>query len=482
MKNSLQNIISSLSAAEKRQFKKHFNKTKSEKQYVKLFDFICATKNYSDEKASKKLGNKHIRVLKFRLQENLLMSLSRNFTANEEYKRPDINQIKVLQSKRLFEDAAYLLEKQLKVAKEIEDFHLVLKLLDIKKSLFRIIHGQKYNTTLLLDVYREKEKYLGLLNHIQKLEKLIDLLLLTRVEFTPDRTGKIPRLYAKYLKEHRPYLNGKTLETTTQKYLYYDVIFLKSDYEQNPKKSIEYSLKKIELHRSDLKSIILTQAGYASSLNNHLTLLFKNNLLEETPPFIKLFRELESPDLNLQTHIFYASNVAYTNYLIEKAEIMYNEKDLAEIENQFDKIYERQLEKEMTLKFNIGVLYFRLRNYKKARRVFYKLLTDSALQIHIQFYAHVLFLITLFEMKEMDVFEKEAASFIHLQKKKGSQYIFEITLFEFLKQMISKTNSEKEIKQEFRRFFDSTASRLLKGNSRQALDYFYFQRYLQRQF
>src|SRR6185436_17739572 len=121
MKNSLYKLISSLTSTEKRYFKKHFNKTKSEKQYLRLFDFICKTSNYSDEKARKKLGVNQIRVLKFRLQENLLLSLSRNFAMNEEYQRPDINRIKVWQSKRLFEDAFYQLEKQLKAAKAMED-------------------------------------------------------------------------------------------------------------------------------------------------------------------------------------------------------------------------------------------------------------------------------------------------------------------------------------------------------------------------
>ena len=482
MKNSLTNIIASLTATEKRTFKKHFNGTKSEKQYLKLFDFICNSSDYSNEKAGKKLGVSQVRVLKFRLHEHLLTSLSRNYTLNEEYKRPDINQIKVLQSKRLFEDAAVLLEKQLKIAKEIEDFYLILQLLDIKKGLLKINQGEKYNTAILLAIHREKEKYLRILNHTQKLEKLIGLLLQTRIEHTPDRTGKIPKLFAKYLEEYKLFMNEKILETTTQKYFYYEASFLQSDHEQNQKKAIEYSLKKIELYRSNSKSVVLTLAAYAASLNNHLVLLFKNDLLNETPPFIKLFRELKSPDLNLQTHIFYSSNVNYTNYLIVHEEITYNEATLSAIENQFDKMYQRNLEKEMTLKYNIGVLYFRLKNYKKARRIFYKLLTDSAQQNHIRFYAHVLFLISLFELKEIDVFEKESISFINLQKKKGLEYIFEITLFDFLKHVNSKSNSQKEIKQEFKTFFESTASRMLKGKSKQALDYFDFRRYLQSQF
>ncbi len=483
MKSSLVNLVASLSPSEKRYFKKQFNGTRAEKQYLRLFDFIADDpENYSDEQAAKKLGVRQIRVLKFRLQEHLLVSLSRNFAHSEEYQRPDPNQVKVLRSKRLFDDALSLLGKQLKIAKEAEDFHLVLQLLDIRENLLRARQERAFNTTLLLSLCKEKEEYLRLLDHVHQLEKLRNLLIQVRVDHTPDRKGKIPVLSAKYLHAYKSYLDPEKMTTISQKCLYHEISFIRYDSEKKIQKSIEHSLKRIEFHQLPVKPAMLTVGSYAATLNNHIVLLFKNNLLRETVPFINLFRALKSPDLNLQTHIFYSSNVAYTNYLIGCETVTCTEAMLKAIEDQYNGIYSRRHEKEMTLKYNIAVLHFRLRNYKKARSIFFMLLTDPAQQKHIGFYANVMFLLTLFELKEIDVFEKEAAAFINAQKKKGQDFLFEITLLGFLEELLSQNHSPKATRRALHVFYETKAAAMLKGKYRQAMDYFDFEKYLQGRF
>jgi|GEM_PF-5209170 len=478
MKNSLHNLVAGMSAAEKRAFKQRFGHTRSEKRYLQLFDLISNSSSYSDEKARKKLGVGQIRVLKFRLQEHLLTSLSHQFTLNEAYRKPDLNQVRVLQSKRLFEDALSLLGRQMRAAKEAEDFHTIVQLLDLKENLLRLSPRQAFSTAVLLAIHEEKEKYLGLLQHSRQLEKLRSLLIQVRIEHTPDRSDLIPGLYAKYLGEFREHLDEKKLETVTQQCHYHEIRFLQSDCQKDWDSAIAHSKKRIELHDSGSKAQVLTVGGLAAMLNNHLIVLFKSRRLRDTLPFIEKFRALRSPDLNLQTQMFYSSHVAYTNYLIMLEEIAYTEATLTGIETQLNGIYSRQHEKEMTLRYNIGVLYFRLGRLKKARRIFFRLLSDPAQQKHIGIFAQVLFLICLFELKDAEVFEKEAASFMHQKKKEGPAFLFELTLLRFLQTLLEKNASAKEIKRAFKLFYETKASSMLKGKYRQAMDYFDFERYL----
>lgn len=190
--NQLFRIILSLSPTEKAYFKKYGYKTdtKNKDEFI-LFDIADNelkqdnfSENTVEKKFAKKLPKKNYNLIKSRLLQNLLESLTFYDKKNSGIRRiyEYINMSDSLQQRELFDDTLYLIEKAEKLAIELEQPELLLLLFRKKMVLYPYISKYKSKEKLneilgeykqLLDTVNEQVQVISYVQEIVFFQKNI---------------------------------------------------------------------------------------------------------------------------------------------------------------------------------------------------------------------------------------------------------------------------------------------------------------------
>ncbi len=141
-------LIKSLSKSEKIYFKRSVYNTGESTEYIKLFDEIEKQKKYNEIVLKNKFSHiKQFPVFKSRLYETLLNSLGRLAeSTNYNYMLISIlRNADVLFYRGLYAQSEKLVNKALKLAREAEDFNLILQALNIQKKIIlkQLIRDEK---------------------------------------------------------------------------------------------------------------------------------------------------------------------------------------------------------------------------------------------------------------------------------------------------------------------------------------------------
>lgn len=165
-------LIKSLSKSEKRFFKLHSALQSGEKNYLRIFDAIDKQKNY-DEEAIKAFFAKETFIRHFPSEKNhlykLILKALRAYHAESSVGgllKQHINNIEILFSKALYTEAAKVLQRAKKAAREHEQFYHWFELLSWEKMLMEEAYQSGNFSSDLNALIEEEEMVLAKLRNL----------------------------------------------------------------------------------------------------------------------------------------------------------------------------------------------------------------------------------------------------------------------------------------------------------------------------
>lgn len=206
-KNNLFDLIKTLSAPERRYFKRSLTGDDSPRTYIKLFDVIDKMDSYDEREIKRKFRNdkfiNQLHVMKIYLHESIMKSL-RNYhaSASTSLKVKDIlRNVEIHFNKELFNHCTIEIDKAEKVARKTEDDVVLLEVLNWKRKLAQ---SQSPGAPPLLSIIEEQTVALNRLTYHNELWKEIVRPTAIASDIIQDST-KAVTLSAKVLRYHIRY-------------------------------------------------------------------------------------------------------------------------------------------------------------------------------------------------------------------------------------------------------------------------------------
>jgi len=416
-KDQLFELIKSLKASDKRNFKIFVSKQNGEKNYLKLFEAIDKQDDYDETLIRKKFAKEkfvhQLPVAKNYLYKLVLKSLEIYYLSSSTILRSHLNQIEILFNLNLFDQCEKLLQQTKKLTQKFENNLCLLELLFWETELMRSQYYFGKTEQDLEKNYSEKQKILDVYKNAMDHYNILSHLLIKVVKKGIARLPKDVREYKRVMshpllqKESEARSNEALFRFYTSYISYYYAI-------DKSASAYEYSKKIIALMEKNPHTIEERMPAYIGTLNN--VVIFQHNIgmPVEVDKTINKLKQLKPSTERSSAELFYTVNSMQLAICCERGEFDKGLKELSEIEVGIQKNDTRHSNKRhlMLLYYNIICTYFGAGNYLAAVKYVYKILNNKEFDQNSQIYniARVLALICHFELKNNELLESVVKS------------------------------------------------------------------------
>ncbi len=471
-------LIKSLSASEKREFKKLASLRKGDKAYVLLFDAIDKQEVYDERKLKKKFAQeafvKQFTWMKNYLYKMILKALRylHDDISHEVTIKSRLIEIEILYKKRLFEQCQKLINKTQKIIEEND--HTLYKAEFYSRWKYNLlISTQKIEDEQIFDdILRQLKKQLDLFYTEYQYYIYSGKLNLITIKYGSVRNGeeekKIMELYNKELLEKK--LTQYSFKT---QFMQLFILFnfsrllcqIEDEYELSKKLLKLYKENKLRSDKSKLNYITISYAYVSSCL--------RTKRYEE---FQVAFNELEKIDEKRYDPIekFRRTSILDLQYHIVKNEFNKIYPRIKPISNKLDKHGDLvSLVSKTSIYCYFGYICFRLEKYGEAIDWLNVVLNNKkAEQLEEQYtYTKILNLMVHYDLGNSSLVEYEVVSLYRYLLKKKRNYEFETILINFLRKQAPKLLSKEETKTAFNKLSEDIKLCLEKRYDREAFRY-----------
>ena len=444
------NLIKSLSKSEKRFFKIYSGRhvIGEENKYVQLFNAIDRQKVYKEEYLLKKFANekfiKRLPVAKSYLYELILRSMNVYHAQNSLDMQlwELLGNIHFLYEKALYGQAEKLLIKTVKLALEHEKLAMMPEILRWQKQIMEARFYANLKEEDILKIYtKSQEIYLQLLN-------INDYWLLqARLNFHYQHQGESQKMdeLNDLIQNSVILKNEAKAESYEAKLLLYKTLSTYYFISRNIPECYQYSKKLVSLLESRPEFIYVNPLLYINSLNNLLNMVSMLGKQEERVHYLsgldamrqdKQYKKMEHVQLKL-FEVYYYHHI---NDHVRQAQFKEGLPLIKELEDGLD-THGHNLEPmgEAMLCFYGFHICFGAEKYKEAHLWLQRILQYQASEIRPDIYnfAHILSILSAYELQDEDVWKKTIFSVYRYLYQKDSVYQLESYILRIIKEKLS---------------------------------------------
>ncbi len=448
----LYRLIKSLTGSEKRYFKV-FIKTFGERdsKYSVLFDAIVKSEQF-DEAVLRRavyggdvVDSKKYSELKAYLYSLVIKSLQfYDEKSSMDYRlKGMLLNVRTLYKRGRYQDCLSMIGKIKKIAKEIEDFSVLVEALRWEKTIAHSMTDISFLDRELPRIEQEQKKYL---EQLQNIEEYRNLVLKILVQLRKDASRrKEQRERIKAIMQH-PLLQKKSLASSIKsKVLYYRIysIYYYSIADYNH--FYEYSKKLVDFFDKQPKLLKEDKSEYISAFSNYLQSCGWLKKYKELEAGLKRFKALKPNTFEDEQKIYRQYILNYLSFCIVKGDF---EKGVREIEKHFvlSQKFDQNLFRNNTFYFQFFYNYFGTGDFENALKYLNEWLVGVKRNERedLQSLARILDLIIHYEIGNFDLLR----ALIHrlLRKLKSSKHTtqYEREIVNLFKYLTEKPRSKKD--------------------------------------
>lgn len=438
-------LIKSLQPNEKRYFKVFASRFSNvdEANHYTLFEAIEELEEYDEEKLKKKLQRKkkNTMIAKYLSAEKkalheLIMRSMRSFHAE---KTVDVQLNELLTDEQFYHDKslydlqAKTLMKAKKLAQEYEKFPVLLTVLQREAKMLLERKSKE------LEEVRErvhKEEIAGLeklVNESELRQQKLDIFIDHRLGMDM-RQEAVRKLLEEKMKNPLLQSEERALSFHAKKH-YYDTFRMYYRMTSDFKKSWEFAKKITELYELNTALREEYSFEYKIALVNYLGACHSTQNYDEFARVLEKLKKLPLKSLDEEGEVFQDVALYEVLYYINTGK--YNEavKVIPDIEKGMKKYAAKLIKSvELTIYYNISILYFILQDWKGFLHWLNKIIDDkSDSRKDIQHFARILQLLAYYETGKSDMMEYFTRSVYRYLEKEGGLMDFERMMLNYLK-------------------------------------------------
>ena len=448
-------LVRNLTPAEKRNFRLFVNRNsgKSNKLFVRLFDFIDKSNKCDDRSILSKIPElKPVQLsnVKANLYKQLLSSL-RHIERNNQIDitvRENLDYAKILYSKGLYAASLALIEKTKKQAKENGLNSAALLALEFEKYIeSQYVTGSMYPKAK--QITDETNLLMARLDLTNKLSNLSISMYALYLQYGHVKRGENFDQVHNYFKESLPEVKIYELDFYQKLYLYQSYVWYNYMIQDFPS-NYRYAQKWVDLFQEYPEKIKSDSALYIKGLHNVLSALFMNNSFNRFMQNLELLKNFKQKVNKTLTKNEEGQLALYKSIHTIHLTFMTGEYDegvanMPTIEKLIDdNIYEWDLHKIMVIRYKIACIYFGANQLDKAISLLNKIILYNYTEIRedIQCYSRILSLVAHYDLgNEILVSYQVKSVYRFLLKTKQQQEVIK-EIFKFLRKTPSILPSE----------------------------------------
>lgn len=438
---SVNQLIASLSKAEKRYFKRYsqLNSSKTVPKYVKLFDVIDKNPEIEDAKlkslgfnsADKNfLGNKVLECL----------SAFQTKLSPEQEVIQNLSYFPLLYKKGLLSEVFKRLNKSKKICEKYDLLELHLILLEWEKKLFKS-NFIDINTIELANFEKILLEQLNFKKHLSNIKENLNTIIFKDVRLTNTEHRKAFNDLFTYsqLPEVDQLLSVESL------LIYHYIKSVYYSFQKDRRKSKEHSKKLIELFEEYDAYRIKHSIWYKKSLCKHLETCFVTSDYEDLPRTIVKINQLNDNTLEMGAEIFKTVSFYALLYNLQLGMFLQAEALVESIEKDWNKYQEYiQDSRKMAIFYNCAILFFLLEKWEDCLRLLQRIFSFQRTTIRkdLQIIARLLYIIVSYEIDPTETDKAIQTAYKYL--KRNNQYLkFEELLLNLFKALEKNNLKEK---------------------------------------
>jgi hypothetical protein len=476
-------LIKSLGQTEKRYFRVFASMHGGDKNYLKLFDAMEKQKIYNEDDIKKQFKNEkfidQLTATKNYLYHLILKSL-RNYHAEDSMEmklKSLLMDVEVLYGRGLFGQVDKLLAKGMKLAMEYDQHILLMEILFWKE---KAMGRSSYLGKTQEDI---DENFISQHNAVKKLENYLQYRKASsHIFWFSSRSGKIMKSVD--LEPYKKIINQPIFKDEKQALSYSALLnfnqchFIYYFIQQNYAKAKEYISKAVLLMESAPHHIKDNPKTYLVALSNQGACQFFLKSYKELKVTVEKLKELYdfAPGAaRMQTMIWCVN--AELNIYIHSGEIEEGLKLIKRIEKEIsdDKLRTANVTEILTGWYSFALFFFVAKKYSGAITYLNKIINAKEYaEIRSDIYraALVLRLLINYERGDQDLVEYSVrTTYKHLYKRKNI-YKFENSLLTFIREKMSKINTNEEQLQAFKKLKNELAPLVDDPFESKAFEYF----------
>ncbi len=451
-KDSLFELIQSMSKSEKRYFKLN-SSTHNSKQssYVKMFDQINAQKNYNEKEVKDKL-KKIINSKNFAVEKNYLYNfLLKNLTSFHNQKSlnskasTSLFTIRMLIDKALYGQAKKLIDKNQKFAEQSENYTLLLEILKLKIIYQETIMDNDGINDTYQRIFEVQKIYTNLEQFRFYHHKVYEIATKIGGKKRSDLFKEASAIINEaLLKDEKLALSNEAKIRFNECWMLY--YYLQPEFA----KAFNFSKRSVEISESTPYYTTEKQDNYISNLNNYVIFCNGISKYEESELQIQKLKSFLTKDANSKSNIniFIGTSLQETNLIIitAKFERLY---DIVDSYEAYLKLFEEKivLSHKYGLFINLSLLFFINSDYKNALKWINKVIhgEEPNTRTDVIAYAWLFNLIIHYELENYDYLEYLSKTTIRLLSKKNQFATTAKTVSKHLLQLSSSNKDHKKI-------------------------------------
>jgi hypothetical protein len=440
-RDDLFQLIKSLSAAEKRNFKLYNDKNAApgNGNYELLFNLIEQQTIYDEKKVVKQLGNrnmtKQLSVSKHYLYNHILKSLETfQYQKNADKKLNSyLDQIAILHERSLARQCKEIIERAKKMALEFEDFKNLLKILDWERILLtEIVHDEYINEKLLKnqELYRFAINQIATNNELAYLDSQMIILIKKRgiIRSTEDEQ------YFENIVQQPILQQPEKFELFKQLYYYHHIFSLYYFVKDKKTESFKHREALLKLYNSHPKFIEENRKGYITALNNYILVCQQTNKEDEFNWALEIIKKLKPATKEEQKNIainITTQELLYYYYSGNYTKATALSKDIEALLHQYNN--NLNLSNKILFYFIFGCSYLKTKSYNNAIHYINLLLDlpDAELVEDLYRFSKIIQLVIHFELGNFRLIESLSQSTKRLLKNENKLFGVEKIMLEF---------------------------------------------------
>lgn len=444
-------LIQSLTSAEKRYFKvfSSMHVIGEQNNYVRLFDAMNQMQEYDEEHLKEVFREEkfieHLSSEKVHLNRLILRSL-RAFRDGKTIGRQlttMIEEAEILTEKRLYRQAMKILRKAERIARQYEDFSMLIKILNVYRTHTHDMQSRNVEAQIG-DIVADTNDILHKLTNQMRYQNLYDTVF---ARARMNLTGGVEQDAEDTTTQHL--LASEDAALSFEAKLRYNTIHainqqMKGDFEG----SFAYRKRILELWREQPHRVKEEPQRFIRASSNFINSCLHLKRYDEFPGIVENLRSLKNTPPHVETEV--EQNIFYIELLyslntgdIERGLALTPEVS-AWIEEHADKINKARL---LALYYNLAVIHFVAEKYADALIWLNAIVNDgqSDSRKDIQRFTRLLLPVVYYELGHDDILENKYRSAHYYLSQRGTPSDFEKTVLDFLRKLPWHNNQQEFI-------------------------------------
>lgn len=479
-------LIKSLTKSEKRYFKLTSSLQQGEKNYVRLFDAIESQGNYDEEEIKSLFKGttfiQHLPSEKNHLYSLLLKSL-RNFHSDKSLPaqmQEFLKNIEILYGKALYRECNKLVKKAKKIARDHEEFHFILELINWERLLMEEGYVRGNFNKSIDSLVREEEEVLEKQRNLAEYQILYSKINYVFRKGGYTRNDKEKKIVNDIMTHHLIRGQDTALSVKASTACFYVqglCAWTNGDME------LAYVNFKKVMDRFKLHPALISELPnrYTRVLYHQLLYYIEKGDFTRFPDTLSHLKSLSKrpafSSIDMQIRIFTFSTINELMASHVKKDFERGEQVVEEILTGLEK-YKFKISKEdvIVYYYNISRHYFGTGDYKKALEYINKVLNDNEANLRqdLFVFARLFNLVIHYELGNFDLLDYILKSTSRFIKKINRDYNYENTVLRYMKKLLKTVQSHQKPEADLREFKNEIIKIYSNPFQRVTLEYFDF--------